>query len=317
MTLDDIKLVDDEWIHAIGRCTALEELDLTGCHLVTIHGISSLASSFGHTLKSLCLNSMEQVNDLFLTKIGESFSRLQKLSFEGCDKITLDGFKAIMAGVTGLQNINIGRVERVDDLWLEIIATGAPDLRVIGLAACVNITLHGIEVLANGCHLLEELVLTSVHNVQDSWIVLLNTTLRYLRHLDISRCNGVSKAARKACAEKNFHLVTSSTNTLYEAVPSYKSSPCLTLKSFAPVDRSELSLLQNDAVNLELIDLSGCPGICDADMAIVGSGSCKNLKHLSICGSTQVGGAGIMALASGCQRLEHIDMTSTHHVYPS
>jgi hypothetical protein len=84
---------------AVGRCSALKSLDMSGCMLLTDNGVLALAVGGFPSLAKLCFRGCSLLTDVGLELIVSGrFPNLESLDVSCCDLLTEMGLTALAAG---------------------------------------------------------------------------------------------------------------------------------------------------------------------------------------------------------------------------
>ncbi|NXD86280.1 FBXL4 protein, partial [Halcyon senegalensis] len=179
------------------RCTLIQWLNLswTGNRgAISVSGFSRFLKVCGSELVRLELSCGHFLNETCLEVITETCPNLQELNLSSCDKLPPQAFNhiakvgglkslilyrtkveqtallSILNFCSELQHLSLGNCVMIEDCDLIASMMGAKckKLRSLDLWRCRNITESGIEDLASGCQLLEELDLGWCLTLQSS-----------------------------------------------------------------------------------------------------------------------------------------------------
>ncbi|KAL6212343.1 hypothetical protein ACLB2K_017563 [Fragaria x ananassa] len=149
--------VDDNALEAIGlHCTCLRYLNLEDSK-VTEYGLRFLARGrCSKTLNTLVLAHCYGITDLGLSHL-QNLQFLLELDLERCD-VTDTGVLAAISSNRSLKKLNLGRLTNVSDQSMVYVAGNCPNLEILGLTGCSNVTGAGVRAFS-GHRCLESLVI--------------------------------------------------------------------------------------------------------------------------------------------------------------
>ncbi|GAQ79719.1 hypothetical protein KFL_000360340 [Klebsormidium nitens] len=152
--------VDDTAVAAIGRyCKGLERLSLAGCHDVTDSGLKLL---------------------------GEGCKRLQDLNVVRCWRVTDKGLAAIGEGCGAtIKFLSLGFHTEVHDRGMRALATSCPNLELLAVSDCNNMTDAGVRTVVRRCKWLRILKITACLQVKDVSLDLIGRLATSLEILEL------------------------------------------------------------------------------------------------------------------------------------
>ncbi|KAL8560655.1 hypothetical protein ACOMHN_052671 [Nucella lapillus] len=148
------------------KCPNLRELHLNTCRSLTSNCLYAL-------IRVLRLNKMNWITDEVISAIADGCSRLREVALEACAySVSKVGLKHLL-GLKELATVNLSYIEQVDDEFVQqlasrgvlqslslrlcykvtqqavrIVLTLCPNLRLLDLSGCMNITVQALEPLA-------------------------------------------------------------------------------------------------------------------------------------------------------------------------
>lgn len=161
----------------------LREITVTGCSGLDKTGLTSILNNC-RKLKLICIDNDALEND-HARQIAELNSLVSTLSLAGRCKLNDEGVELIVdkckkltnldirlnshsfsesalqkiIGIGGLNSLILSGVEILTDKDIQTLANSSPDLEVLDLSDCSNLTPKSIEILAHGCKKLRSLFL--------------------------------------------------------------------------------------------------------------------------------------------------------------
>ncbi|XP_004292773.1 PREDICTED: F-box protein SKP2B-like [Fragaria vesca subsp. vesca] len=154
--------VDDNAVEAIGLlCTCLRYLNLEHAD-ISDDGLRLLAHGrCSKTLKTLVLARCYDITDLGLSHL-QNMQCLEELDLESCGDedtdVTDTGVIAAISSNRSLKKLNLGRLTDVSDQSMVYVAGNCPNLEILDLTGCSNVTGAGVRAFS-GHRCLESLVL--------------------------------------------------------------------------------------------------------------------------------------------------------------
>lgn len=131
------------------------------------------------------------VNDAKRKQIMVTALERQRLQQQNADQPDSSATPYSIDNLRGLRELHLGGCSRISDVCLRY-SMHLPELRVLILARCQQISSWGIEQLVRNCPALEHVDLSECHNVQDRTIELLAVHLQRLTRLRLQHCSELS-----------------------------------------------------------------------------------------------------------------------------
>lgn len=156
--------ISDIALEAMGSLSFLIALYLRGCHLITDHGLASLAyGSSSKTLKILDVSECDQITDYGISSL-QHISCLEELRLAECGAKITDCGGACIAAMPSLRRLDLSWLINLSDFSLISVAQSCQNLVEIRLVGCEQITGYGVRSFSSH-QSLEILVLASCSNV--------------------------------------------------------------------------------------------------------------------------------------------------------
>jgi len=177
--------ITDQGIKYISDLKSLLTLDLTCCRKVTHLGLQYLADNCPHLL-SLNLTGCDQIIFCEMTK---GFLNIEKLAMMGC-KFTCDHcLKFLVKFSKNLTDLCVAYSELVTDEGIANVIINCPNLSILNLKKCSNITDKVLFVASE--YLKESMVslnVTGARMITNQGLKALAMSLRNLRELSLRKC---------------------------------------------------------------------------------------------------------------------------------
>ncbi|KAL5740284.1 hypothetical protein ACOSP7_029159 [Xanthoceras sorbifolium] len=183
LRMESCTLVPREAFVLIGqRCHFLEELDLTD-NEIDDEGLKSISrcSKLSILKLGICLN----ITDEGLTNVGMCCRKLVELDLYRSVEISDSGISAIAYGCPDLEMINIAYCKDITDSSL-LSLSKCSRLNTFESRGCPLITSLGLAALAVGCKQLTKLDIKKCHNIDDVGMLPLAHFSQNLRQINLS-----------------------------------------------------------------------------------------------------------------------------------
>ncbi|KAI9699611.1 MAG: hypothetical protein M1820_007111 [Bogoriella megaspora] len=262
-------------------CRNLENFSLEGCRIdrTTIHWFLLQNSRLVH----INLSGLSGATNSAMKIISQNCSKLEHLNISWCTNIDTRGIRKIIEGCPILRDLRAGEIRGWNnvDLMNEIFKRNT--LERLVLMHCDSFT--------------DESMCTLMHGLDPDIDYLTGRPIvqpRRLRHLDLTRCHGISDRGVRAMAGNTPFLeglqlakcATLTDSCLVELLP--------TLPMLTHIDLEEVSELTN--ATLQALSTSPCT---------------RYLQHLSISYCENLGDAGMLPVLKQCTKLRNLDMDNT------
>eukprot|EP00899_Mesostigma_viride_P008355 jgi/Mesvir1/17520/Mv08773-RA.1 len=301
--------VTDEGLVAIAAsCQGLEGLDVSGCSKVSDRGVIAIAEACPGLLK-LAVAKCDRVSDASLVALGNHCKRLEVIYADGawvgdagviavargCSRlrrlavdvrVTDDGLTQVAESCSQLEHLYVSMCAEVTDASITRVAEGCPRLSWLDISCC-DVSDAGVEDIAANCPGLRRLVVTWTA-VSDEGISAVANNCPQLEYLDMSQCSEVSDASLKEVVAR---------------CPRLKHLHVGECRAVTDASVCQLAETRPGLVELTMRET----GVTAASIGAIGA-RCHDLRFLDIAGCK--GGEALAALAEGCPKLEHLDMSS-------
>eukprot|EP00899_Mesostigma_viride_P011755 jgi/Mesvir1/20580/Mv14821-RA.1 len=266
--------VTDESLTSLAQhCRQLVAVDIAKTR-VTDAGVTVLVRSVGASLCSLVLP--RRVTDASVSLIADHCPHLRTLVLQEGRRVTSASVKRIAAGCPRLERLD------VPCLAFDEVYEG------FGIPLGEALSKEDISALVVGCPGLRRLNLSRT-GLSDASVRTIAEHCPRLEHLDVSDCEGVSDAGIRAVAvgcRDLRHLAVAG---------------CLRIKDAA------IRLVAQQCPRLQALVITRTV-VGDVGLLAVGA-SCHELSRLEMERCARVRGPGLTAVAEGCPRLEHLDIS--------
>lgn len=156
LTLDGCSNIADKGIKSIEEHSLhLKELCLKGCVNVSEEAITSLVEKRGESLRKLELDKCN-VSDALIKTLGDQCENLESLSLGCCKEITDIGVNTLAINNKKLKYLNLSSCQ-ISDTSIKTITENLPDIEVLNLQDCDEISFRVIENLISKCSKLKSL----------------------------------------------------------------------------------------------------------------------------------------------------------------
>lgn len=237
---------------SIYKLKMLKKLDLTSTNISSA-SVQEIVKNMP-SLKKLILGSFFNADAECLHVIAKSLPDLEELDLRSChtlgglnlddDGIKMEDWEGILE-MTKLKKLTLSSCPAINDETLFLIATLLPDLQVLKLAYCGNLTSQGLEAAAPSLSQLEELDLShTAVGLSESAVHLKN-----LKRLYLNTCLPHSPEDLQA-------IVTHMTNL--EVLDLSNSMYILDLDNCTSLTDEFFQGIQENMPNLRILDLRSC-----------------------------------------------------------
>ncbi|KAJ9700182.1 hypothetical protein PVL29_005822 [Vitis rotundifolia] len=247
-------------------------------------GLIALGETFTK-LKKLSLIWCSNVTSMGLQSFAQKCRSLRSLDLQGC-YVGDQGLAAVGECCKELQDLNLRFCEGLTDRGLVELAIGCgKSLKVLGIAACAKITDISLEAVGSHCRSLETLSLDSefIHNEGVLAVAEGCRLLKVLKLLCINVTDEALEAVGTCCL----------------------SLEVLALYSFQKFTDRSLSAIGNGCKKLKNLILSDCYFLSDKGLEAIATG-CSELIHLEVNGCHNIGTLGLASVGKSCLRLTEL-----------
>ncbi|KAK1812417.1 hypothetical protein LTR12_013212 [Friedmanniomyces endolithicus] len=262
-------------------CTNLENFSLQGCHIdrTSIHNFLYANSRLVH----INLSGLALATNSALKIIAANCLQLEHLDITWCNHVDTRGIKRVVEACPKLKDLRAGEVRGWDDTELMLMLFSRNTLERLVLMNCDSLTDESLAVLMEGWD-------HEVDYLSGRAIV----APRKLKHLDLTRCRGISDAGLK---------------TMVGNIPEIEG---LQLSKVQGVLDSTLTDLLPTTPMLTHLDLEELGDLSNAVLQCLANCPCApRLRHLSISYCENMGDSGMLPLLKTCTDVRSLEMDNT------
>jgi F-box/leucine-rich repeat protein 2/20 len=276
----------DQWLSLGTRmtnqeCRNLENFSIEGCKIER----SSIHFFLLRNPKLLHINmpSMQNINNATMKIIASHCPQLEMLNIDWCSQIDARGLKRVMQSCSRLTDLRASEIRGLDDkeFMLELFTRNT--LERLILQYCDTLT--------------DEALLWMIQGIEPETDILTERVIvppRRLRHLDISRCRGLTDKGIKALAH----------NVPYMEGLRLCQNTLLTDDAFTD--------LLTTMPQLTHLEVEECELLTNATLTTLAKGpAAKTLEHLSISYCEQLGDVGVLPILKACLALKSLCLDNT------
>ncbi|EMD00689.1 hypothetical protein BAUCODRAFT_62331 [Baudoinia panamericana UAMH 10762] len=273
----------ERW-HAKGlsdACTNLENISLEGCRIdrTSIHNFLWSNSRLVH----INVSGLAGATNSAMKILATNCPKLEHLNVSWCNNIDTRGLKKVIEACPNLKDLRAGEVRGWDDLEVMQLLFECNALERLIMMNCDTLTDESLAVLIEG---------------NDSEVDYLSgrpvVQPRRLKHLDLTRCRGISDTGLRS---------------LVGNVPELEG---LQLSKVPGIFDATLTELLPTTPLLSHLDLEEHEGLTNAVLQCLASAPCaKRLRHLSISYCENMGDSGMIPLLKTCTNLRNLEMDNT------
>lgn len=255
--------------------SSIINLNLGFCSAVTCDGIIPLAKVCPR-LRSIDL-TFTKCGDRGIKALAQYCRGIERISLEQCKMVTDEGIQALARGFKRgkLSHLNLGGLEKVSNVGIQILASHLKSLRMLSLSGC-NVLDFDLEDVCKSLTLLEDLRLRCCWRLTDA-------SIRQIARM-AKRQNGGSHIGQKRNRDQRFLAGTGSCGA----------------------ERGGFGFA------LRRLDLGGCKRITSRGVACIAK-TCVKLEHLDLRGVDQLDDAALAA-CSHLQFLKSLNITGCSSV---
>ncbi|KAJ4973284.1 hypothetical protein NE237_006458 [Protea cynaroides] len=171
-------------------------------------------------------------------------------------------------------------VRHCSDRSLALVAERCPNLEVLSIKSCANVTNTSLFKIASGCSLLKELDISYCYEVSYESLEMIGRKCPSLRVLKRNLLNWIDPSQHRGVVPDEY-LNACPQDGDVEAAAIGKFMPLLEHLElrFSKLSASGLGAISDGCLNLECLDLFGCANLTSRDMANT-SANLKNLKRI-------------------------------------
>ncbi|KAF2092070.1 RNI-like protein [Saccharata proteae CBS 121410] len=262
-------------------CRNLENFSLEGCRIdrISIHCFLLQNTRLVH----INLSGLAAATNSAMKIIAQHCPKLEHLNISWCNNIDTRGIRRVVEACPNLKDLRAGEVRGWDDVEFMNELFKRNTLERLILMNCDSINDESLQALIGGLD-------PEVDVLTDRPIV----PPRKLKHLDLTRCRGLTDKGIKYLALNVPEL------------EGLQLSKCATL-----TDDSLMPLLPT-IPKLTHLDLEELDSLTNATLQTLATSPCKdNLTHLSISYCESLGDSGMLPVIKACPKLATLDMDNT------
>lgn len=265
----------------VDACSNLENISVEGCLIdrSSIHCFLLANSRLVH----INLSGLATATNQAMRIIGTRCPKVEHLNVTWCNNIDTKGIRYVVEGCPNLKDLRAGEVRGWDDFEVMKMLFERNNLERLILTNCDSLT--------------DDAFTTFLEGVDGEYDYLTGRVIvppRRLKHLDLTRCRGLTDAGVKKLAH-NVPLLEGLQLSKCHAITDDALADVLpTLPMLTHLDLEELAELSNNT--LQSLAASPCT---------------KYLQHLSISYCESLGDAGMLPVLKNCTNLRSLDMDNT------
>ncbi|KAF7592715.1 hypothetical protein BBP40_012546 [Aspergillus hancockii] len=280
-------------------------IDISNCFHITDEGFNKLATTCGSNVIAWKMKSVWDVTASAILDMASTAGGLQEVDLSNCRKVG-DTLLARIIGwvIPGQQKdepVKTGKgILKPTKQTAAGTVFGCPELRRLTLSYCKHVTDRSMHHIAShAAHRIEQMDLTRCTSITDQGFQYWgNTRFTNLRKLCLADCTYLTDQA--------IVYLTNAAKQLQELDLSF----CCALSDTA----TEVLALQ--CSQLTYLNMSFCgSAISDPSLRSIGL-HLLHLERLSVRGCVRVTGAGVEAVADGCNQLESFDVSQCKNLTP-
>eukprot|EP00455_Lapot_gusevi_P013365 TRINITY_DN16497_c0_g2_i2.p1 TRINITY_DN16497_c0_g2~~TRINITY_DN16497_c0_g2_i2.p1 ORF type:complete len:339 (-),score=6.47 TRINITY_DN16497_c0_g2_i2:9-1025(-) len=189
VNLQDVTLLTDTALQALGQLRNLRGLNVVFCRNLTDHGIEQLVCQQPELL-ALDVSDCVLMSDSMLRALNRHCTRLHSLGAGRCSHLTGEGLLEFVRAHPRLQLLHLDNILTVRDWMLaELANCCASTIQSLHVSGCYGITDDGIQFIAEHCPELVDLDVSDCDALTDS-------ALNFLR-----RCTKLTELNLKGCLQ--------------------------------------------------------------------------------------------------------------------
>ncbi|CAK8677385.1 unnamed protein product [Clavelina lepadiformis] len=216
----DVQWISDGGIvNLVIKQTNIETLVLHGRNLtdLTVIAACQCLANLKHFRISFCTELTDNSMYALCGKTGLRRLYLRNIT----NQVSTGAFNLLFRykPLLNLTELGICHADAVVDETVNAISSGSPNLKIIYLNWCTEVTDQSIFNLITSCRQLELLSVHGLAKLKGSWLVGIDHFLPKLKHLLIPFCGGISNNKIKNVLLRNKHVVVYSNKIDYRVFP--------------------------------------------------------------------------------------------------
>lgn len=287
-------------------CRNLENFSLEGCRIDrrTVHNFVTRNSRLVH----INLSGLSAVHLKTMELIAQGCQQLEHLNVSWCPHVDTKGLQKIVRSCPKLQDLRAGEVRGFNDRGFLLDLFRANSLERLVVSHCTDLDDESLKILIQGTD-------AEIDPLTDRPMV----PPRKFRHLDLSRCSGLSDSGIQSLAHhvpvlaglELSHIETLTDSALTELLPSVPLLTHLDLEEVSDLTNSTLQNLASSpcAPFLQHLNVSYCENLSDTGILPVLK-TCASLRSL-VMDNTRVSDLALTEAAAQL-RLRDRPLTTLH-----
>ncbi|KAI5202732.1 hypothetical protein AUEXF2481DRAFT_39268 [Aureobasidium subglaciale EXF-2481] len=262
-------------------CSNLENFSLEGCRIEKTAIHCFLLQN--PRLVYINLSGLAGATNSAMKIIAENCPKLEHLNVSWCNNVDTRGLRKVVEACPDLRDLRAGEVHGWDDTEFMQLLFERNSLERLILMNCDSLNDESLAVLMEG---------------QDSEMDYLTgrriAPSRKLKHLDLTRCRGISDKGLEKCVDR---------------LPEMEG---LQLNKCHGITDAVLTSMLNGMPKLTHLDLEELNELSNAVLQSLATAPCaKALRHISISYCENLGDVGMLPVLKNCTNLESLDMDNT------
>jgi F-box/leucine-rich repeat protein 2/20 len=265
----------------VDACKNLENFSLEGCRIdrTSIHYFLLQNTRLVH----INLSGLAGATNAAMKIIGSHCPKVEELNISWCNNIDTRGLKAVVEGCPNLKDLRAGEVRGFDDIDFMFELFKRNTLERLVLMNCDTLSDESLAALVEG-------VDSEVDVLTDRPIV----PPRRLKHLDLTRCRGISDTGVLSLVGNVPFLEGLQLSKCHSLTDISLQALLPTCPVLTHLELEELESLTNNVLNT--LSTSPCA---------------PHLRHLCISYCENLGDSGMLPILKACTSLESVDMDNT------
>ncbi|CAD0090329.1 unnamed protein product [Aureobasidium vineae] len=264
-----------------GACSNLENFSLEGCRIEKTAIHCFLLQN--QKLVDINLSGLAGATNSAMKVIAENCPKLERLNVSWCNNVDTRGLRKVVEACPNLRDLRAGEVHGWDDVDFMQILFERNSLERLVLMNCDSLNDESLTVLMEG---------------QDSEMDYLTgrriAPARKLKHLDLTRCRGISFRGLEKCVDRLPEMEGLQLNKCHGITDDVLTSMLNGMPKLTHLDLEELTELSNTV--LQSLATAPCA---------------KGLRHITISYCENLGDVGMLPILKNCTNLESLDMDNT------
>ncbi|THX55793.1 RNI-like protein [Aureobasidium pullulans] len=262
-------------------CRNLENFSLEGCRIEKTAIHCFLLQN--PRLVYINLSGLAAATNSAMKVIADNCPKLEHLNVSWCNNVDTRGLRKVVEACPDLRDLRAGEVHGWDDIDFMQILFERNSLERLILMNCDSLNDESLTVLMEG---------------QDSEMDYLTgrriVPARKLKHLDLTRCRGISHKGLETCVDRLPDMEGLQLNKCHSITDDVLTSMLNGMPKLTHLDLEELTELSNTVLQ----SLANAP-------------CAKALRHISISYCENLGDVGMLPVLKNCTNLESLDMDNT------